>query len=158
MRCLNSFNKYIINLTEYNDKPTYKGLPLPEAHIYITVLKFRHKPRAVRFRKWVVMLGFTWKLKVICVTLHSASNLYPSWCFLASGNTVHWVTLSAEVIWQWQPYVAGTLNPCASFPDAKGYPVHQGWDAMMISDNTDMRTGYSDISAVARSSYLHFSV
>lgn len=60
--------------------------------------------------------GSDW-VKAALVALLSNCSLRPSWPFLGFESTSRYVIFSSRL----KLYNAGTLEPCASFPDAEGY-------------------------------------
>lgn len=88
---------------------------LPDSQV--TIVKFRHKNKGVRFKKWLVMFGLEWDSFWSCV-----------WPF-----TQPWPPpLSLKYMpcyvncWSRRLHFASSLHSCASLPE-RAFPLHVAW-------------------------------
>lgn len=86
------------------------------------LIKLGHKLFLVRFRIWLMTLGFKWKtnsslMGESCVSVKRFSTLMA----LSHFRTSHYVICSSILNRYGQPYITSALNPWAS-----------GWNAMVL--------------------------
>lgn len=93
------------------------------------LFKFRHKSYTVRFRKWLLTLGFKWEvnsslLGESCFVWPSTSDTVGSCCLCK----IHHTMSSVQVFRKLMQTALDYIKPCASLGHTKGYiPCVSGW-------------------------------